>query len=116
MDYLKKLARFVLPYKRFAVLTILSNIFFALFSTLSMVALSPMINVLFDEARRVTAEPVYSGIGSLKIFIKDSLGYFITSVKDTHGPQRALLYMIVLIIVLFLLKNVFSYLGVFFAT
>ncbi|MEW7290474.1 ABC transporter ATP-binding protein [Aquimarina sp. 2304DJ70-9] len=116
MNYLKKLSRFILPYKKYAVLNIVCNIFYALFSTLSMVSLMPMINVLFGESKKVTIKPTYEGIGKIKPYLEDSLNYFVTSVSANDGPQQALMYMIVLIISLFLLKNLFSYLAVFFVT
>ncbi len=116
MDYLKKLSRFILPYKKYAVLNIICNIFYALFSTLSMVSLMPMINVLFGESKKVTIKPTYEGIGKIKPYLEDSLNYFVTSVSANDGPQQALMYMIILIISLFLLKNLFSYLAVFFVT
>ena len=116
MEYLRKLSRFISPYKRFAVLNIISNIFYALFSTLAMVSLMPMINVLFGEGRKVYNNPEFSGFNKLKPYLEDSLNYFITTTTESRGPQSALLYLIILIISLFLLKNIFNYLGLFFIT
>lgn len=116
MEYLKKLSRFIWPYKRFAILNIISNIFYALFSTLAMVSLMPMINVLFGEGKKVYDKPVFSGFNELKPYLEDSLNYFITTTTESQGPQSALLYLIILIISLFLLKNIFNYLGLFFIT
>jgi len=118
MNYLKKLSRFILPYKKYAVLNIICNIFYALFGTFAMVSLMPMINVLFGESEgaKVTEKPIYHGITKLKPFLEDSLNYFITSIIDSDGHQQALLYTIILIVSLFLLKNLFSYLGLFFIT
>ncbi len=118
MNYLKKLSRFILPYKKYAVLNIICNIFYALFGTFAMVSLMPMINVLFGESEdaKVTKKPIYKGLTELKPYLEDSLNYFITSIIDSDGPQQALLYTIVLIVCLFLLKNLFSYLGLFFIT
>ncbi|GAA4278515.1 ABC transporter ATP-binding protein [Aquimarina mytili] len=75
-----------------------------------------MINVLFGESKKVTVKPTYEGISKIKPYLEDSLNYFVTSVSLNDGPQQALMYMIVLIISLFLLKNLFSYLAVFFVT
>ncbi|MBT8253001.1 MAG: ABC transporter ATP-binding protein [Flavobacteriaceae bacterium] len=116
MEYLKKLYKYILPYKRFGVLNIVCNIFYALFSTLAMVSLMPMINVLFGEGQKVYDKPVYDGFNGLKSYVQDSMNYFITTTTDTHGAQRSLLYMIVIIISLFLLKNFFNYLALFFIT
>ncbi|MBT8273555.1 MAG: ABC transporter ATP-binding protein, partial [Bacteroidia bacterium] len=116
MDYLKKLSRFIVPYKRYGILNIFFNVLYALFSTLAMVSLMPMINVLFGESRKVSVKPVYNGFKSLKGYVEDSINYFITTTTEMHGSQRALLYMIIIIISLFLLKNLFNYLALFFIT
>lgn len=116
MDYIKKLSRFIVPYKRYAILNIICNVFYALFSTLAMLSLMPMINVLFGESEKVTIKPIYGGIGTIKNYSQDYLNYIVTTTTESDGPQRALLYMIVLIITLFLLKNLFNYLALFFIT
>lgn len=116
MEYINKLSRFILPYKRYGILNIISNIFYALFSTLAMVSLMPMINVLFGEGKKIQEKPMYQGLNKLKPFLEDSLNYFITTTTESNGPQQALLYLIILIISLFLLKNLFNYLGLFFIT
>jgi len=116
MDYLKKLSRFIIPYKRYGVLNIISNIFYALFGTLAMLSLMPMLDVLFGDEKKVTQKPVYEGFSTIKNFTQDSLNYIISTTTEQHGPMRSLLYMIILIISLFLLKNLFNYLGLYFIT
>ncbi|MEN8886163.1 MAG: ABC transporter ATP-binding protein [Winogradskyella sp.] len=116
MDYIKKLSRFIIPYKRYAILNIICNVFYALFSTLAMVSLMPMINVLFGESKKIYIKPVYSGLKEIKGYAENYLNYIVTTTTESDGPQRALLYMIILIIGLFLLKNLFNYLALFFIT
>ncbi|NQX84423.1 MAG: ABC transporter ATP-binding protein [Flavobacteriaceae bacterium] len=116
MNYIKKLSHFILPYKRYGILNIICNIFYALFGTLAMLSLMPMINVLFGESEKVCIKPVYETSESLKAYLEDSLNYFITSTTENEGSQQALLYMIAMIITLFLLKNIFNYLALFFIT
>jgi subfamily B ATP-binding cassette protein MsbA len=116
MDYLKKIAPFILPYKKYGYLNIFFNVLYALFSTLAMISLMPMINVLFGETKKIYVEPAYQGFRKLKSFGEDYLNYFVTITNQNEGPQRTLLYMIVLIISLFLLKNLFNYLALFFIT
>ena len=98
MDYIKKLSRFIIPYKRYGILNIISNIFYALFSTLAMISLMPMINVLFGEGKKVTEKPIYEGIKNIKSYAEDSINYIITTTSEEYGAQRSLLYMIILII------------------
>jgi len=122
MEYLKKLAPFIKPYKKYAYLNIFFNILYALFSTLGMVSLMPMINVLFGENEKLSIKPIWKGInsiddfGNIKPYLEDSLNYFITTTSDQHGPQHALMYMIIGIIGIFLFKNVFNYLALYFIT
>jgi subfamily B ATP-binding cassette protein MsbA len=76
----------------------------------------PMINVLFGEGKKVLVKPAYSGISNLKDYVENYINFIITSTSESYGAQRSLLYMIVLIISLFLLKNIFNYLGLYFIT
>ena len=116
MEYIKKLSSFFIPYKKFAIYNIICNILYALFSTLAMVSLMPMINVLFGESERVYIKPIYQGVTKLKVYLEQYLNYFVTTTSEESGPQYALMYMIFLIVGLFLLKNMFSYLAMFFIT
>ncbi len=74
------------------------------------------INVLFGEDEKVTIKPVYKGLTDIKDYLGNSINYLITSTSEQYGAQRSLLYMIILIISLFLLKNLFNYLGLYFIT
>lgn len=111
-----KILRYALPYKKFAFLNIFFNILYALFNTLSFVMLIPMLNVMFDKTKRVTIEPVYKGLTSLPAYSKDYLDYIVTTTTDEKGPQLSLLLMISLVISMFLLKNVFNYLAMYYVT
>ena len=120
MDYIKKLYRFIIPYKKYAYLNIFFNVLYALFSTLGMLSLMPMINVLFGENEQLNSKPSWGGISSfddfsnIKPYLEDSLNYFITTTTNEFGPHHALMYMIILIISIFLFKNLFNYLALYF--
>lgn len=116
MNYFKKIFRFARPYKKYAVFNIICNIFYALFATLSMVSLIPMLTVLFGDAENITTPPVYEGLAHLKPYIEDYLNYYITTTRSTKGAEYTLGVMVVVIISLFLLKNFFNYLAMFFIT
>lgn len=109
----KRLYPYVLPYKRFAFLNIFFNILYALFSSLSFVALIPMLEVLFDARARIYEKPVYKGISEASVYFKEYLNYQVT--QHTGGdPLQALFYIIGLVLFLFFLKNIFSYLAIVF--
>ncbi|MGS2760714.1 ABC transporter ATP-binding protein [Sinomicrobium sp. M5D2P9] len=116
MDYFKKIFRFARPYRNYAVLNVICNILYALFATLSMVSLIPMITVLFGEAENITTPPVYEDIGHLKSFLENYLNYYITTTGNERGAEYTLGVMVAIIISLFLLKNLFNYLAMFFIT
>ena len=110
---IKRLYPYVLPYKKFAFLNIFFNILYALFSSLSFVALIPMLEVLFDAGARIYEKPVYKGISGASVYFKEYLNYQVT--QHTGGdPVQALFYIIGLVLFLFFLKNIFSYLAIVF--
>jgi subfamily B ATP-binding cassette protein MsbA len=116
MSNFKKIVRYALPYKRYAALNIIFNIFYALFSTLSFMALIPMISVLFGEAEKIYTKPSYTGIKNLKEYLGDYLNFYITTTNQSEGAQYTLAIMVGVIISIFLLKNVCNYMALFFAT
>jgi len=117
MHYFKQIIQFALPYKGYAILNVICNVFYALFSALSFVALIPMLDVLFkrEESMPISEKPIYSGLGNLKDYFQDSLSYRVNEFAQDDA-SRALLVVIGLVIILFLLKNLFSYLAMYFIT
>jgi len=116
MEYFKKILRFALPYKKYAILNIIFNVFYALFSALSFIALIPMLDVLFEQDKiKAVKEPVYTGIMGLKDFYKDLLAFKVQEFAQ-NDASKALLLVITLVIVLFLLKNIFRYLAMYAIT
>ena len=114
MKYIKKIFPFVLPYKKYAFLNIFANIFYALFSTLSMVALIPMLKVMFGEGKPITETPKFEGLLHLGDFFNNYSNYYITTTSAEKGEVYTLTIIVILIISLFLLKNLFNYMGLFF--
>ena len=113
VDNIKRLYPYVLPYKRFAFLNVFFNILYALFSSLSFVALIPMLEVLFDARARIYQKPVYKGISEANIYFKEYLNYQVTQ-HAGGDPVQALSYIIALVLLLFFLKNIFNYLAIVF--
>lgn len=116
MNNFKKLFPFILPYKKHAYLNIFFNILYALFSTLSFMALIPMMQVLFDQTKRNTVMPAWNGITNAKAFFENYISYFITTSTDTYGVGYTLAIMVAIIISIFLLKNLCDYFALFFIT
>ncbi|MBB6680083.1 ABC transporter ATP-binding protein [Aequorivita sp. 609] len=116
MNYFKKILRYAYPYKKYAFLNIFFNILYALFSTLSFVALIPVLEIIFSNQRTLGPKPVYEGITNLKDYSQEYLNYFIIESINNLGEFKVLMYMVGIIISLFLLKNLSNYLALFYAT
>jgi subfamily B ATP-binding cassette protein MsbA len=116
MSNFKKIIPFATPYKKYAYLNIFFNILYALFSTLSFISLIPMMKVLFGQTERITEKPVYKGILKITEYGENYMNYKVTSLSDEHGQQSTLALMVAIIISIFLLKNLFDYLAMFFIT
>ena len=115
MNYFFKILRFGLPYKRFAFLNIFFNILYAVFSALAYVAMIPMMQILFGTTPKTSVPPSYEGIGQIKNYLESFFNYKVTQYME-HDSDNALLFVIGMIISLFLLKNIFNYLAMFFIT
>ncbi|MCM4160614.1 ABC transporter ATP-binding protein [Antarcticibacterium flavum] len=115
MTYFRKILQFAKPYKHFAVLNIICNIFYALFSTLSFIALIPVINILFDENERVDRKPVWEGLKGIKDYTVDYFNYHVSQ-RVAEDELSALIFICGIVVLLFFLKNLFGYLAAFFIT
>lgn len=115
MEYFKKILRFAKPYRKYGYLNIFFNILYALFSALSFAALIPMLDVLFTPEKKVLIEPVYNGPGQLKDYLQDYINYRVTAYSG-EDEMKGLVLVIGLVLILFLLKNFFNYLAMYFIT
>nr|WP_042296979.1 ABC transporter transmembrane domain-containing protein [Nonlabens ulvanivorans] len=115
MNYFKEILGYAKPYKKWAVLNIISNVLFAFFSTLSFVSLMPVLQVLFQKTEEVYNKPVWTDFTKTKEFVEGYVNYYVSEVAK-NDQEQALILMIVLVISLFFLKNVFGYLGMYFLT
>lgn len=107
---------YAIPYKGYMLLNIISNIFYALFSVLSFIALIPMLNILFEKGNEIHSKPQWQGIKNMKDYFFDFMNFHLTSLVEQYGKSSALFYMVGVVITMFLLKNMFNYLAMFFIT
>ena len=114
-NYFNRIFKYTIPYKKFFLLNIFANIFYALFGTLSMISLFPMLKVLFNQTESLTIKPVWIGVGDIANYAESYLNYFVT-IKKAEGSNDVLIFMVSIIIITFLLKNIFNYLSMFFIT
>ena len=115
MTYFWKIFRFAKPYSKYMALNIFFNVLYAFFNAFSFLVLMPMLEVLFGENRSVYTKPSFSGTLDFKTYVSDRMSFEVTRYAG-EDPQRALLLVISLILVTFLLKNLFNYIALFFIT
>lgn len=114
MNHFYNILRYAKPYKNFAIGHIIANVFYALFGTLSFIALKPMLDVIFDAKKVVpTSKPVYTGIMKLGEYAENYLAFEMNQLTGGDNA-KALVYVVGLIIVMFFLKNIAGYLANYF--
>ena len=112
MNYFTKVLKYGLEYSYFAVLNILFNILYAIFSALAFVSFIPMLDVLFKQTKKVYEVPVYSGIGNIREYAENYFNYYISKQLETD-ISTTLIIVVSIVIFFFLMKNVFNYLALF---
>jgi len=105
----KKIIPFAKKFKKHIFWNVFFNILYALFSTLSFIALFPLMEVLFKMNEKVVQLPEYKGIWEITSYGKEYLQYYITKLTIENGIQYALLLTVALVISTFLFKNAFNY-------
>ena len=114
MNHFLNILRYAKPYKSYAVGHIISNVFFALFGTLSFVSLKPMLDVIFKQDKPVPSEkPNWTGIMEIGDFAENYLA-FQMNLFTGGDNSKALIFVVGLVIIMFLLKNIAGYLANYF--
>ena len=111
----QNILQFGWKYKGYALLNIIFNALYALFSALSFVSLLPMLNVLFETTTRQLEPAKYEGVFRLHHYMRDSLNFHIAQRLDSD-PEGTLILVIGLVLSLFFLKNICNYLAMYFIT
>ncbi|WP_298345307.1 ABC transporter ATP-binding protein [uncultured Algibacter sp.] len=114
MGHFTNILKYAKPYKKYALGHIIANVFYALFGTLSFIALKPMLDVIFDKKTLAPKSfPEFKGLNNIKDYAEEALIYYMDDF--TGGDKsKALVFVIALIISMFLLKNIAGYLANYF--
>ena len=108
----KKLIPFAKKYKYNVAGNISFNILYALFGTLGMVFIMPVLSVLFDERKTAKVElPKYEGIFNALSNWQEYIAYYVNEYSTEYGIQYGLMLTVALVLVTFLLKNLSNYLA-----
>jgi len=106
-----RLMGYLRNYKAKVGLNVLSNVLTAIFTALSIPLLVPFLEILFDRREPVLERPDWSlDIES----ITGLFNYHISQLVVEQGKEAALVFVCLAILSVFLLKNLFRYLSLFF--
>ena len=112
MNYFTRVLKYGLDYSYFAVLNIIFNILYAIFSALAFVSFIPMLDVLFKQTKKVYIEPEYSGISDIREYAENYFNYYISKQLETD-ISSTLIIVVSIVIFFFLMKNIFNYLALY---
>lgn len=110
-ENIKKIIPFARKYKSHVVWNVIHNILYALFGTIGMVMIFPVLKVLFNNEEKITELPTYQGLKNIDTYFNDTLFYYVNYFSETYGQNYALLLTVSLVVITFLFKNLFGYLG-----
>ena len=116
MGYFKDILKYEKKYRKFTLLNVVFNIFYAIFNVLSVLAFIPVLGILFETEKEVILEPNYEGFTSIGYYLKESFYFFISKKIETNGQINTLLFICILALSLFFLKNLFRYLASYVIT
>ena len=113
MHYFLRIKSYIRPYIGYGVLNIISNILSILFSLVSLTMVIPFLGILFETQEKVyNPAPLTLDTNT----IKENLYAAISSLIDKKGEIEALMFICILVLIAFFLRNLFRYLALFFLT
>lgn len=113
MHFFLKILKYIKPYTGYVCFNILSNILSVLFSLFSITMVIPFLGILFGTQEKVSqAQSLAFNASS----IKDNFYFIISKTINSKGETEALMFICILVLAMFFLKNLFRYLALFFIT
>ena len=116
MGYFKDILKYEKKYRKFTLLNILFNIFYAIFNVLSVLAFIPVLNILFATEKKAISKPIYEDITNIGSYLENSFNYFISQKIINDGEINVLFFICSLSLSLFFFKNLFRYLASYVIT
>ena len=113
--YFKRVLKYVFQYRKYFSLNILFSTLYAFFSAVAFLSLMPMLEVLFNGTKNELKRPTLELSNNLGDFVENWLNYQVTSFASEDN-QKAILFVVGIVIILFFLKNVSNYFALFFST
>ena len=110
MKDIRKLLELLKPYRALVSLNILCNVLMAAFTVVSIPAIIPFFQILFNLEPKIANKPT---LGLNATSVLDNIKYYFSQLIEVYEPRTALIYVCLIIIGLFFFKNLFRYLSLF---
>lgn len=108
MSNFSRIVSYLKPYRSQALLNFVFNALSAVFSLFSIVMVIPLLQLIFDQVPAVHERPE---VGVSAKSILEYIKYLLSTEKQQHGAETALIDVCVAIILVFFLKNLFRYMA-----
>ena len=113
--YFKRVLKYVFYYRKYFLLNIFFSVLYAFFSAVAFLSLMPMLEVLFNGTNSTMEKPSIELSNNLGNFVENWLNYQVANFASSD-EQKAILFVVGIVIVLFFLKNISNYFALFFST
>jgi len=106
-----KIVNYILPKKFLLALVIGSNLLSVVFFLASFAMVIPFVELLFNKTKLITEMPAFALSASS---LKGMLNYYLSMIIISNGKEEALFVICLLVVVSFLFRNLFRYMGLYF--
>jgi subfamily B ATP-binding cassette protein MsbA len=116
MNKYQKILKFARPHQKYIYGSLFFNLLYSVFQIASLGTILPVLGMLFGtiEAKKYTHAPVYSGkILDFFSYTKEYANYYVQSLVTDYGALKVLAWLCIITAFMFLLRNLFRYLGSF---
>jgi len=100
--------RYLIPYWLYAVVSVICNLLAAMFSVISFTMVIPFLGLLFSTQEFVQ-KPVSLQLSAESV--QQNFNYYLGQIVQDKGQIKALLFIIVIVLIFTILKNVFLFVG-----
>lgn len=109
-DLIQLLQRFIPPYKIRVAKSVIYNFLHAMFGSLSIAMLIPVLGIIFNSQEEVLDKVPFTFDSQS---LKHMFNYYVTVIKHTYGPSATLLFVGSITVLATALKTGFAYLGAY---
>ena len=114
MNEYKKILQFARPHQKYIYGSLFFNLLYSVFQIASLGTILPVLGMLFGTIKpeKYKSPPVYSGeILDFFTYLKEYANYYVQSLVMQHGALQVLAWLCIVTAFMFLLRNLFRYLG-----